>query len=265
MGGYIETFLKHHSAEDDRSQYEFIFIENSGDADFKYVIKPLKDAGFNVVLINTHNYGFGEGCNTGAEHANGEILIFANPDICFLGRLDAVKMYFRGMNWGTVRQLISRNREYSFDLLPEYKGLLFELFRLYHFINPWFRFFLHKSYVVGSFLIVSKALFIKSGGFDKTFFLYYEEVELARRLQNIAGPPLYESKTEIYHRGFGSNDSKDKILVHEARGFLTYCQVTKQPKLLHKRMLTLRLLGIFSSFQRRRLRALKLTPLIDER
>lgn len=254
---YVSSFLEHHTVAADRYQYQFVFVENSGDTDFQCAVQLLKDSGFDVIVLNTGNDGFGRGCNAGAQHATGDILIFANPDIRFLGNLAPLQTHAKQSFWGTVRQITPSGRMYSIDLFPENKGLFFELFKLYHLTNRFFSWFLRKSFVVGSFLIVSKDLFVKSGCFNPAFFLYYEEAELARRLQAMSGPPLIETRAAVFHEGFGSHDSQDEILRHEANGFLTYCQITQQPRLLRARLRTLKLMGIVSESSKKRLDVLR--------
>ena len=256
IGAYISSFLVHHTEAHDQSQYQFVFVENSGDTEFQSAVRPLMDAGFDVIVLNTENDGFGRGCNVGAQNATGDILIFANPDIRFLGNLAPLRAYAKLPFWGTVRQITPRGRMYSIDLFPENKGLFFELFQMHHLTNLFAPWFLRKSYVVGSFLIMSNDLFVKVGGFEPAFFLYYEESELARRLQVVCGPPMIERRVEVFHEGFGSHNSRDEILLHEANGFLVYCKVTQQPGLLRARLRTLKLLGIVSKSSRQRFHAL---------
>ena len=255
IAAYVSSFLKHHPAADERSKYQFVFVENSGDIDFQIAVQPLMDGGFDVIVLHTANDGFGRGCNVGAQHATGDILIFANPDIHFLGNLAPLQARDRQPFWGTVRQITPGGRMYSIDLLPENKGLFFEVFR-HQLTNRFFSWFLRKSYVVGSFLIVTKDLFVKSGGFDPAFFLYYEEAELARRLQAMKGPPIIETRVAVCHVGFGSHNSQDEIFWHEANGFLTYCHVTLQPELLRARLKSLKLVGMVFKSSRKRYHAL---------
>jgi N-acetylglucosaminyl-diphospho-decaprenol L-rhamnosyltransferase len=257
IAAYISSFLEHHTGADDRAMYQFVFVENSGDSSFQSAVQPLRDSGFEVVVQHTANEGFGRGCNTGATYATGDILIFANPDIRFMGNLATLHAHTGRPFWGTVRQITPSGKAYSIDLFPEYKGVIFELFKLYHLINWVPTWFLRRSYVVGSFLIVSKDLFVKSGGFDPKFFLYYEEAELARRLQAICGPPGIEAQIEVFHEGFGSHNSQVEIYRHEANGFFTYCQVTQQPGLLCARLRTLKLMGMVSESSRKRFHVLK--------
>jgi GT2 family glycosyltransferase len=259
---YVQSFLEQHS-QSDRMGYEFIFVENSGDQNFHMAVKPLVDAGFEVKLLNSSNEGFGRGCNLGAKFSKGDLLIFVNPDIKFLSTLDKLLDSNFSVTWGTVKQVDVKGRTCSFDIFPEYKGLLFELFRFYRFVNKYPRYFLSSAYVVGAFMMVSRSIFIQSGGFDPKFFLYYEEAEFGRRLQSLSGPPVFYSVASVFHEGFGSHISREEIFKHEAKGFLTYCSVTSQPKLLHKRLRSLYLLGLVSQASKKRFYTLRNAALIN--
>lgn len=246
IAAYTESFLKYHSSEDDRTRYQFVFVENSGDSELRSAVKPLVQRGFDVLVLDSPNEGFGRGCNKGALHAKGELLIFVNPDIRFLGNLGALQAFPLGSGWGTVKQVTPGGATYAIDLLPEYKGLLFEVLQLHRLVNHFPNLHLRNSYVVGSFMIVTQELFLDSGGFNPAFFLYHEEAELARRLHALNGPPIFCQDVSVFHEGFGSHTSRQDILRHEADGFVTYCQVTQQPALLRKRMRILKLLGLIS-------------------
>lgn len=254
---YVQSFLDHHNLGEDRSRYEFVFIENSGEKDFQDAVKPLIDAGFEVLVLNSENQGFGTGCNTGAQYAKGEMLLFVNPDIQFLCNLSALQDPGQNISWGTVRQMTGKGSNYSIDLLPEYKSFIFEAFQIHSFVNRFPGWFLKFSYVVGSFMLISKELFDRSGGFNPSFFLYYEEAEFARRLQALSGPPRICAPIAVLHEGFGSQTSHDATFRHEAEGFLTYCKITDQPWLVSKRIRIFKLLSLLSSISKKRLRVLQ--------
>ena len=263
IAAYVQSFLEQHS-QSDRKLYEFIFVENSGDRTFYTAIKPLADSGFDVQLLTSENEGFGRGCNVGAKHAKGDLLIFANPDIHFLSNLDVLHQLGLPMAWGTIKQVDEKSRVCSFDLFPEYKGVTFELLRFYRLVNRYPDWFLPYAYVVGSFMMVSRSLFTQAGGFDPAFFLYHEEAELARRLQVISGPPVFCEAVSVFHEGFGSHTSHDEILKHEAKGFLTYCAITHQPALVQKRLNVFRMLGLVSAASKKRFHILQSAALSQE-
>lgn len=235
---------------------EFIFVENSGDPKVENHASRLKSKGFATKVIYTENDGFGSGCNVGARAASGDILIFANPDICFLSDLSHALSGFRRYSWGTVRQLSDKNTVYAFDLLPEYRNIMTEVLRAHRFLHilPLIRRFV---YPVGSFMFVKKDLFEASGGFNERFFLYFEEAELSRRLARLAGTAGYLAEVSIWHKGLGTQPSNAFAFAEDARGFLKYCEVTNQKKLIKKRMKTLRLLSFFSETARIRAKILE--------
>ena len=246
IGEYVSSFLKFHSPEKDTIKYEFVFVENSGQPELREVVRPLTERGYEVLVLDSKNDGFGIACNFGVRHSTGDLLVFVNPDIHFLSCLDPLAEFNEHASWGTVRQLTSGGRMHSFDLFPEYKNLLFELVKGHRFINKYYRIFLKSCYVVGSFLVVDKKTFEKSGGFNEAFFLYYEEAELCRRLQVIGGPPFIEHNISAAHKCFGSHETPAHALKYGIEGFITYCQITSQPKLIRKHLRILSVLGFFS-------------------
>lgn len=253
---YVETFLEHHTG-DGSDGFEFIFVENSGEADFAESVQPLLSQGFEVKISYTENEGFGVGCNKGAELATGEILAFVNPDIEFLTRLDSLKMVGKQEWWGTCRQLDGKSRSGGVDIFPECKRTWHEFVGFHRFVNVVPSWFSSHLYVVGSFMVVTAQLFKRTGGFNPKFFLYYEEAELGRRLNKLAGPPVQVNGVEIMHIGFGSHANKRSIFEHETNGFLTYCRVTEQPWLVRHKIKTLRTVSKFSQGAKTRLEVLE--------
>lgn len=245
LGSYVASFLSAHPDPSFKDKVEFIFVENSGDTRIEKTLTPLRQAGFRVILLYSENRGFGAGCNMGAARASGTRLAFVNPDITFSSPLTALIDQPIGKVWGTVRQLSGRGKAYSLDLLPEFKGFWFELIKGSNIINllPWL--FNSKSYIVGSFFWVNHVEFEMIGKFNERFFLYYEEAELSRRLQDIC-PPEIINEVVIHHIGLGSHSGKDRARGHQWDGFVEYCNVTKQPELFHRQVRILWWLGKFS-------------------
>jgi GT2 family glycosyltransferase len=254
---FVISFLKYHSLDRDQIKYEFVFVENSGQQGLREVVQPLRMSGYDVLVVDSKNEGFGIACNLGVHHSTGDLLVFVNPDIKFLSNLDPLAEFAANASWGSVRQLTPCGKMYSIDFFPEYKTLFFELIKGYRFINQYPNIFVKRCYVVGSFLVVERKMFERSGGFNPAFFLYYEEAELCRRLQVIGGPPLIEARISVFHEGFGSHETIENALNNEAKGFLTYCQVTSQLHLIHSRLSRFSVLGLFSNTAKQRYSILK--------
>jgi GT2 family glycosyltransferase len=255
LSKYVGSFLRQHCAP--AHAFEFIFVENSGDPGVYAAVAPLMDAGFSVRVLASENLGFGRGCNFGAEQVTGDVLLFINPDVQFLTPLDALAAYAGPEKWGSVRQIRPSGAVYTFDLLPEYRTLAYELFRGYRLLNWFPKPFLGRCYVVGSFLAVGRTLFERVGGFDPGFFLYYEEAELCRRLHEAADIPFCANQVGVLHEAFGSYGNLDEVYPFEARGFLDYCRITRQPQLLKRRLKHLHIIGLIEPSVRKREATLK--------
>lgn len=255
LPAYVKSFL---ASGSDRSpdKIEFIVVENSGAADSDRLLDPLRAAGIRVVFIESPNEGFGAGCNRGAAQAQGNTLIFANPDIVFVDPLNPIAAAQDGTMWGTVAQCDAAGGSYAFDMLPEYKTVAGELRRRYRHVLPTTPGDAKRVYPVGSFFVVAANLFRQVGGFDERFFMYHEEAELSRRLHTIAPPPTYFAGIRVQHEAFGSAVTKDAVLRHETNGLLTYASVVGRRRVIVTRLLTQLLLAPISGSARRRLRFL---------
>jgi hypothetical protein len=255
--GYVSSFLKLHHPKKEGVEYEFVFVENSTQPELREAVQPLSESGFDVLVIDSKNEGFGTGCNLGARHSTGDLFVFVNPDVRFLSCLRPLVESARKAPWGTVRQLTTNGKMHALDLFPEHKNLIYELVRGYLFVNKYWGVFRKKLYVVGSFLVVDRKTFNNSGGFNQAFFLYYEETELCRRLHKISGPPFVEQSVVVVHEGFGSQESLGHTLKYEAQGFITYCHITSQINLISTRIRQLWILGLFSKTAKQRYLLLK--------
>ncbi|MET4898833.1 glycosyltransferase [Sphingomonadaceae bacterium jetA1] len=253
---YVETFLSSGSGRKGGA-VEFIIVENSGHPEIEDLFQPLKDAGFPVRVVEAENRGFGPACNAGAAIANGSTLIFANPDIEFLEAIDPIDHASPPHLWGTVRQIDSKGRAYAFDVLPEYKTVIGSLRGWYSSLTPHNKKWIGRIFPVGSFYIISKLLFSQVGGFNESFFMYYEEAEMSRRVQKLGLRPVYFENISIHHKSFGSSSSFDSTMEYETAGFLNYERVTQVKRLIPVRLQTLMITSLLSKASRKRLACIR--------
>lgn len=255
---FVTTFLKYHSPDVNQIKYEFVFVENSGQPELREVVQPLRTSGYDVLVVDSKNEGFGIGCNLGVTHSTGDLLVFVNPDIQFQSNLEPLSVFSANASWGTVRQLTPQGKMFSIDLFPEYKtSLFFTLAKGHRFVNKYPQFFLKRCFVVGSFLVVARKLFENCGGFNPEFFLYYEEAELCRRLQLIDGPPMIEHRVSVVHVAFGSHETPAHAYKYSAEGFLIYCRITSQLHLIPSLLKQMWILGFISKAAKLRYSILK--------
>ena len=70
----------------------------------------------------------------------------------------------------------------------------------------------HKSsrfvdHVIGSFYLISRKDFIKVNGFSEDYFVYYEDLDLSKKITDLGGKIYYNADIQIYHKGGGASES----------------------------------------------------------
>jgi hypothetical protein len=55
------------------------------------------------------------------------------------------------------------------------------------------------DWVAGMFMLLRSLAFDSIGGFDEAYFLYYEDVDLCRRLAAAGGSAIYDPRTTVVH------------------------------------------------------------------
>jgi N-acetylglucosaminyl-diphospho-decaprenol L-rhamnosyltransferase len=66
--------------------------------------------------------------------------------------------------------------------------------------------------VIGAAMAVRRELFERIGGFDERFFLYHEEVDLARRARDAGYETWFVPASEAVHEGRGSSLGRDALV-----------------------------------------------------
>ena len=247
---YSHSFFKYHNdlSLENKNEIEIIFVENSGNNLDKFK-KIFDDNGFSLKVIYCENNGFGSACNLGSKYALGDKIIFINPDIEFKSKILPNKK-IKKLMFGTCLQRGKSPIPYSFELLPENKNIFCEISIIIKIIN-WIIITLNwksmRFFPVGAFIVIDKKLFEDVGKFNEEFFLYYEEAELSKRIYKkfMIYPELIK-EISIFHKSFGSHFSIDNSRKNESVGFITYCQIAGNKKILQKQINRLKILKIFT-------------------
>ncbi|MEO8665753.1 MAG: glycosyltransferase family 2 protein [Ignavibacteria bacterium] len=144
------------------------------------------------------NDGFGSGCDFGARQSSGEYLLFVNPDIVFYSDVITEMTKFMNNNHqvgacSPVFTNFENQLVYTYNKFPNYRWEFFEFLgsgnekeeiRLLNnekIVNrseeP-----LYVDWTTGACLMVRSDVFNKLNGFDKDYFLYYEDTDLQYRI-----------------------------------------------------------------------------------
>jgi GT2 family glycosyltransferase len=168
-------------------------------------------------IANKQNLGFAKACNQGAKISKGNYLLFLNPDtivpedcfhkcITFLEFHDKAGALGVKMLDGAGKFLKESKRSFPGPLTSLYK--LFGLSRLFPRSTVFSKYHLghldkdkdHEVDVLaGAFIMIRREVLEKIGGFDETFFMYGEDVDLSYRIQKTGLLNYYFAQTSIIH------------------------------------------------------------------
>lgn len=184
-----------------KATHEIIVVDN----DEVKAIQPLLKKQFSKVkyIAAPGNLGYGKGNNLGVENATGEYVYILNPDtIVQSGSIDKLVNFLKtNKKVGIVSPTLYDEKGNVYPLqgtseLTPLRGI----FAL-SFLNKLFpsnpvsqKYWLKDigrtkpfevDVVPGSALMLKKSLFNKLGGFDKNFFLYFEETDFCKRAKKL--------------------------------------------------------------------------------
>lgn len=187
---------------------------NSSDGSVPYLHALFPEVSF---IKNTSNPGFAKANNQAAVHAKGRYILFLNPDTLIPS--DAIRQCISFIEQHHEAGALGiRMIDGSGHFLPESKRAfpspITSLFKLCGLANlfPTSRIFAryhlghltpdanHEVDVLaGAFMLVKKEVIDSTGGFDETFFMYGEDIDLSYRIQAAGWKNYYFSGSSIIH------------------------------------------------------------------
>jgi hypothetical protein len=169
------------------------------------------------MIVNSKNVGFGRGNNIGARQASGEYLFFLNPDTEILdGSMAKVLEEFKKdadlgavggclMTEGHKIQEWSAGMEVTLrDIIKNNLGILSSR-RVWESEKK-----LEADWVAGTAFFISRKLFLNSGGFDENIFMFFEDVDLCKRIKAAGKKIFYFPGLKVLHKCGGSYESESK-------------------------------------------------------
>ena len=197
--------------------YEVVVVDNAstdGSVEFLQTKYP------GVELIkNTTNKGYAKACNQGADKVSGKYIFILNPDTVLSDNcISKLYDFSEKESWvGIVGpQLLGRNGKVqnSVRRFPTLGRMLIKD-TIIGFLWPWgrkerlvWKLPLDKpssiEQVSGAAFLIKREIWNGMGGMDNEFFMFYEEVDLCRRVKETGYNIFYFPEAKISHLGGGS-------------------------------------------------------------
>ena len=214
----IESFDKYKP----HTKYEIIVVDNdSQDGKFDSFQQQFSEI---KLIANKGNFGFSNGCNLGADSANGKFLLFLNPDVTLTNSPAIDTMFnFARLNpkvgitsCRTLYPNGKREREVAF-LNPWLTiGWLRALYKLATFRqiadkfqedkNIWY-----PEWIAGSVVLIQKDFFEKIGKWNESkFWMYSEDPDICLKASNNGKLIALIRDVELRHTHGGSSRRNSK-------------------------------------------------------
>lgn len=182
---------------------EIIVVNNDASESLEKIINVFPKI---KVLTCPKNYGFGSAANKGASIATSNVFLFLNPDTEIINnRIDLLlKEFENNPRVGVIGpKIIDQDgyiQKYCFGKEPTFweilKNNLNFLKSKTKITNVQKK---NVDWVSGAALFIRKSVFEKLNGFDKNFFLYFEDVDLCRRARLSGWKILYFPNLIVRH------------------------------------------------------------------
>lgn len=187
--------------------WEIVVVDNNPD---KSIVQRLPSA---IQYIHTgQNLGYAGGNNVGIEKAKGEWILIANSDIeITIDQINTiVKEAEKDNNLVAAPALVSKDGllQQSVGYFDSFsKHIINNIFARPRFITPTNSQSMNIDLVTGACILVHKKVFDTIGMFDdKTYFMYFEDIDWSLRLKKEGIHILYVPSVRVIHYGGASSD-----------------------------------------------------------
>lgn len=219
--------------------YEIILVDNASTDDSANYFNEMQDI---VFIKSSENIGFGRANNLGIQQAKGEFLFLLNSDTVLIeNSIKKLVDFFRNnekkLNIGSLGcVLVDNEMNYNgcgsnftscADEIYNYKTIIPGLKSFFKskpaHLYPLQESFFEIDYVIGADLMIKNDVFKNIGGFDKDFFMYYEESDLQYRMKRAGYKAYIYTGTKIIHLEDGSGkeiknySNKKRIITHTSK------------------------------------------------
>lgn len=216
-----------------RNDAEIIIVDNcSPDKGLIETEKKFKKDNIHFYYLD-ENLGFGKGCNYGFSKSRGKFICFLNPDTLveediFSPIIDLLEKDKSIGIIGPRQQVKPPFFDFSAGFSPNIFFELFNLFGVGIFLEGFLISALTKinknremevNWILGASIFIRAELFREIDGFDKDYFMFFEEVDLCKRVGNKGLKIIYYPNLAIHH--IGSVSGKKDYALYTIRSYVS--------------------------------------------
>lgn len=183
------------------NNFEIILVDNASQDGS---VEMLKD-NFNErikIVANNENFGFGPANNQGAKLAKGEYLFLLNSDTIIKSNIlnESEKFFSENKEAGIIAPKLflgdGSEQPFAFGNFPKLFNVIIDKFKS---STPYLNEPFEVEWLSGAALIIRKKLFKQLGGFDEKFFMYFEDIDLCKRVKEINYKVFVNPKISLTH------------------------------------------------------------------
>jgi N-acetylglucosaminyl-diphospho-decaprenol L-rhamnosyltransferase len=229
--------------------FEVIIVDNSENDPG---LQPLEELYPKAQFIsNSSNIGFSKANNQAAKIAQGNFLFFLNPDTILSDQaINSMYNYYSShTEIGALGPKVvnpNGSLQYSCRRYPTLWTGLFNRYSILSRLFPENRFtsqylmldFDHNEirqvdWLSGCCLMVSKNIFEQSHGFDENYFLFNEDIDLCRTINQAGKQVIYFPEAKVIHQVSTSNSKTTaKVIIQRHLGMMHYFKKHHEENLL---------------------------------
>lgn len=194
-----------------------VIVVDNGSSDGS--VELLRNLGVRLIM-NEKNLGFAKACNQAFRDSKADYILLLNPDtqseVLVLERL--VLFLENNRDYGSIGpQLIDENGNVlrTCGRFPDFRKSLYELFGLSKVMPklftpvPIMKDWDHGEsrnvdQIMGCYSLIRKSLLDEIGFMDERFFVYFEDLDLNKRINDVGYKTYFSVENSVYHEGGGS-------------------------------------------------------------
>ncbi len=197
---------------------EIVVVDNASVDDSIAILKPLA-----ITLIeNSTNMGFGHACNQALKKINTDYILLLNPDT--KSEVATLELLTDFLENNTGYAVTGPQQQYengeivrSCGRFPSFKTSVWELLGLSKILplvftpTPIMTDFDHREsrevdHIMGSYMLIRKSIIDVTGFMNEKYFVYWEDIDLSKRINNKGFKSYYNTNCVISHATGASGD-----------------------------------------------------------